>query len=407
MPRTTRGGGKRGLDAPASSSAPSARNKRHTSKSLGDDGSGGGVGSANPTDQDLAEECQLSLEVGSAFFDNDYNRGVAKIKNSFSECGIAHGYLGRDSNACFTPKESLQMFGSTRDTDDYKYIRRGMFYCKYENCPFIFPFHWSFADKNFYARSAHGGKKHHLSHDHGDKITSRRQSKRNKGEQIVFSQPVCFQAKWSLDSRQRRTGLVIIDMQVEYKKIVSKNDGKIVKNVQRLVEVYRKENNPIYWSSFVRYANDNISNAYDRFHGDDGKPGRRKAGNGFYLLDRQGAKLVREIKPKGKQEQKNHIISEQYDLFQTVDGKNQSILHEKLKRDRVDTVVLVGLWTDECILATAFGAFARNYDVVVVEDAVGTATDLHDSSIKILQNTLALILTHKDVVQYMNRQNNK
>ena len=56
----------------------------------------------------------------------------------------------------------------------------------------------------------------------------------------------------------------------------------------------------------------------------------------------------------------------------TPDGK--SYLDEKLKGLNIDTVVICGLWTDECIVSTAYAAFSRGYDVVVVSDATATAT---------------------------------
>jgi nicotinamidase-related amidase len=34
--------------------------------------------------------------------------------------------------------------------------------------------------------------------------------------------------------------------------------------------------------------------------------------------------------------------------------------------------VISGLWTDECIISTAYAASSRGYDVVVVGDAVVT-----------------------------------
>jgi hypothetical protein len=46
----------------------------------------------------------------------------------------------------------------------------------------------------------------------------------------------------------------------------------------------------------------------------------------------------------------------------------------KLKALDIDTIVIVGLWTDECVLSTAYAGNSRGYDVVVVGDAVATAT---------------------------------
>jgi nicotinamidase-related amidase len=54
-------------------------------------------------------------------------------------------------------------------------------------------------------------------------------------------------------------------------------------------------------------------------------------------------------------------------------------LDERLKSEGVDTIVLVGMWTDMCIIATA--GIARGYDVVFVKDAVTSGTGLKRYSI--------------------------
>lgn len=41
------------------------------------------------------------------------------------------------------------------------------------------------------------------------------------------------------------------------------------------------------------------------------------------------------------------------DMFWLFDENGKSYLDEKLKAEGVDTVVIAGLWTDECIIATA------------------------------------------------------
>jgi nicotinamidase-related amidase len=40
-------------------------------------------------------------------------------------------------------------------------------------------------------------------------------------------------------------------------------------------------------------------------------------------------------------------------------------------------ILIAGLWTDECVLSTAYAGDSRGYDVVIVGDAVATATANH------------------------------
>lgn len=84
------------------------------------------------------------------------------------------------------------------------------------------------------------------------------------------------------------------------------------------------------------------------------------------------------------------------------DGK--SYLDEKLKAEGVDTVVIAGLWTDECIVATAYAALSRGYDVVVVQDGVATATAHHDKALTVMNATCGKVLPAKQIVEYMETQ---
>ena len=66
------------------------------------------------------------------------------------------------------------------------------------------------------------------------------------------------------------------------------------------------------------------------------------------------------------------------DMFWNFDENGNSYLDEKLKAAGIDTIVLSGLWTDECILATAYAGNSRGYDVLLAHDAIATATANHE-----------------------------
>ena len=81
------------------------------------------------------------------------------------------------------------------------------------------------------------------------------------------------------------------------------------------------------------------------------------------------------------------------------DGK--SYLDEKLKAEGIDTVVIAGLWTDECIVATAYAALSRGYDVVVVGDGVATATAHHDKALTVMNATCGKVIPTAEILTYM------
>ena len=72
-----------------------------------------------------------------------------------------------------------------------------------------------------------------------------------------------------------------------------------------------------------------------------------------------------------------------------------------LKSLDIDTVVIAGLWTDECILATAYAASTRGYDVIVVGDAVATATANQEAALTIANGTVAKVINTESVINYM------
>jgi nicotinamidase-related amidase len=52
-----------------------------------------------------------------------------------------------------------------------------------------------------------------------------------------------------------------------------------------------------------------------------------------------------------------------------------TILERQLRERGIRTIVLTGVVTYACVLSTAFSAFDRGFDVIVVSDAVGTLWD--------------------------------
>merc|ERR1719487_1227702 len=81
----------------------------------------------------------------------------------------------------------------------------------------------------------------------------------------------------------------------------------------------------------------------------------------------------------------------------------QGTLHEELQKLGVDTIVQMGAWTDDCIIATAFQGFSLQYDVVVVEDGVSTASKQHFNAIEVMRGAVAKILLAADVASYINK----
>jgi nicotinamidase-related amidase len=149
-----------------------------------------------------------------------------------------------------------------------------------------------------------------------------------------------------------------------------------------------------------------ISNALDRWYGPHGlRPDEPE--NAVYIFQgAPGMAVLEEISLTDEEVEAGcHNHGQHLDMFWTFcqkeNGEHYSYLDEKLKAGGIDTVVIAGLWTDECILATAFGASSRGYDVVVVSDAVGTATNNGEAALTLVRGTCGHVVTTQEVVDYM------
>ena len=216
-------------------------------------------------------------------------------------------------------------------------------------------------------------------------------------------QPLSFWASWELKDRPRRIALLMDDCQEEYRPYAE----KILPNLSKLVKTFKKARSEsdgvcIMWSAWTRTFDDGICNAMDRWYGSKGlRPDDPE--NAVYVFGgATGMEPLAEIAP-GEEDVAGGWFyhGKHLDMFWNFDENGKSYLDEKLKAAGIDTIVLTGLWTDECIMSTAYAGSSRGYDVVVVGDAVATATDNQKMALKLIGGTVAKVMSCDDVVNYM------
>lgn len=228
-------------------------------------------------------------------------------------------------------------------------------------------------------------------------------------EGAKFGLPLEFWASWTLDkdSRPRRIALLLDDCQEEYRDYAL----EIIPNLQKLHTTFRDVKARIddsdavetYWSAWSRTYEDGISNAMDRWYGPRGLRPDEPENAVYIFTGSAGAKTITEIEPT-KEEQENgyFFLSRHLDMFWNFDPRTgKSYLDERLKAKGIDTVVIAGLWIDECIVSTAYAAFSRGYDVIVVEDACATATAHKEKAMTILNGVCSKVLTTDSICKYM------
>ena len=215
--------------------------------------------------------------------------------------------------------------------------------------------------------------------------------------------PLSFWASWNMEDRPRRIALLLDDCQEEYRPYA----GGILPNLTKLVNVFRAAQSKsdgirIMWSAWTRTFDDGISNAMDRWYGPKGlRP--EDPENAVYVFNgAPGMKPLSEIAPTEEEVADGWFYHGKHlDMFWTFDENGNSYLDEKLKAAGIDTIVIVGLWTDECILSTVYAGSSRGYDVVVVGDSVATATANQEVALKIAGSTVAKVVSTDEVISYM------
>ena len=210
--------------------------------------------------------------------------------------------------------------------------------------------------------------------------------------------PLAFWSAWTLTSRPRRIALLVDDAQEEYRPYAE----PIIPNLVKLTQAFRARGAPIMWSAWSRHYKDGISNAMDRWYGPDGLRVHEPE-NACYIFDGDaGMRPLKEIAPTADELAAGCFYhSHMLDMFWEFRPDGKSYLDEKLKDAGIDTVVICGLWTDECILATSYAALSRGYDVVVARDAVGTATAHQESALTIIGGTCGVVLRTDEITKYM------
>jgi len=216
-------------------------------------------------------------------------------------------------------------------------------------------------------------------------------------------QPLAFWAAWELEDRPRRIALLVDDCQEEYRPYA----GGILPNIELLVDAFRSvraesDGVAIAWSAWSRMFDDGISNAMDRWYGPRGLRPDEPENAAYVFTGAAGLEPLAEIAPTEEERADGWFyLGKHLDMFWTFDEQGESYLDGKLKALDIDTIVIVGLWTDECVLSTAFAGNSRGFDVVVVGDAVATATANQETALTIANSTVAKVLSTYDVLSYL------
>jgi nicotinamidase-related amidase len=147
-----------------------------------------------------------------------------------------------------------------------------------------------------------------------------------------------------------KTALLIIDMQNDFCKpnapLFVPNNPKIIPRIKKEIEKARKESIPVIYTQDWHKPDDKEFKIWPK----------------HCVAGTEGAKIVKELAP-----QKGDLVIKKpsYSAFY------RTKLEEKLKKLKINKLILTGCVSNVCILFTCFDAYLRGYEIVVKKDCLG------------------------------------
>ena len=160
----------------------------------------------------------------------------------------------------------------------------------------------------------------------------------------------------------------------------------LVERVVPLLDAYRALGVPVvHVITAYRDRDEILSNRYWRFQSDRADSARRHIA-GHNLIGMPGLELMPGV---GRPGDAFVETKKRYDCFVGTD------LDFRLRSGRHDSVLVLGVNTNSCVIATAIAASVRDYGVFVVEEGVDTmlGRELHDAALAVLDASFAWVIS--------------
>lgn len=201
-----------------------------------------------------------------------------------------------------------------------------------------------------------------------------------------------------------RAALLLVDMNRSHLDhemghlLVAKPDAdRIIEAAVRVREAWAATGRPVIfvrthhrWNSATGEVIDNRNPFWMAQHGAP-IPGLAKPRK---TLAVEGA-VVTEVVPQLAPRPGEHtVFKHRYSPFHNTD------MELLLKNLEVDTLVIGGVNTNNCILCTCFEAFNRDFRVILMPDVCASmnGTDYHEASLKLIEAALGWIIPSPDVI---------
>ena len=202
---------------------------------------------------------------------------------------------------------------------------------------------------------------------------------------------------YKIEDHKRNYVLIVEDMEYAYETYIQYR----IPHVKKLIDEFRKLKLPIVWTNWRRYPDDGMHGAIDRFYGSQGVEGEE---NPCYVYGDNPTPwdTVAELAPEGDDEFSRMIISHHLSKFADYDEEGREILFPMLEAWGVNTIVLCGAWTDDCLCTTVFDAIDKyGYDVILVNNGCATATVHGEKMMQCLYAATSCNMSAEQIVQHL------
>ncbi|NPV71880.1 MAG: cysteine hydrolase [Firmicutes bacterium] len=200
-----------------------------------------------------------------------------------------------------------------------------------------------------------------------------------------------------------RTALLLIDFQrrhldaeIAYHPVSKEEAERIVRNARRLLEFARTSGIPvIFVETFSRRASKwgivDARNAYWEAQANRVVPGSnfvRRTGRNV-----EGSVYAEILPDLAPGPDDIRVLKKRYSAFYGSD------LELVLRGLGVDTLIVAGVNTNNCVLSTCFDAFNRDYRIIVIEDCCGSmnGADMHEFAIKEIKAALGWVRSSEEM----------
>lgn len=213
----------------------------------------------------------------------------------------------------------------------------------------------------------------------------------------------CFDRVLRLEPK--RTALLIIDMQEGFM-----NPGEamavppawdIVPTIRDLADFCRNKGIPVLYTEYC--YSEAIPILLGELHPEHkraipGEPIGFGRPSSCCLEGEKNVNTIADLKP---QPGETVIRKYWYDAF------NQTALDGALRARDIKSLIITGIMTDICVLATIIGAFNHEYKMVVLKDATATLwPNIQEATLDIVQRAYARVITAKEVKDEINAWGN-